>query len=77
MKDKLVYIDGRTDLYSDDLIGEWLSVVSAEPDWQEKLKFWKIDIILLEKHWPLIQALESNGWNLWQEFDNALLFRRQ
>ena len=77
LKNLPVYIDGRTDLYSDGLIGEWLSIVSAEEGWQEKLEFWKIDMILLEPHWPLVQALESNRWNLFQEFDHALLFLRQ
>jgi hypothetical protein len=71
-----VYIDGRTDLYGDELIGEWLSIVGAEDGWQDKLERWKIELILLEPHWPLIRVLEANQWNLLRKFEGALLFEK-
>ena len=43
-----VFVDGRTDLYGDELIGEWVRVVQAEDGWQDVLNKWEIKVIMLE-----------------------------
>ena len=57
-----VFIDGRTDLYNDEIIGDWLQVVRAEPGWQETLDRWDVRLILLEPHYSVVGYLEQAGW---------------
>jgi hypothetical protein len=37
-----VFVDGRTDLYNDEIIGQWSQVVRAEEGWQEVLARWDV-----------------------------------
>ncbi len=57
-----VFIDGRTDLYGDPLLQEYLTVVRADPGWQEVLARWGIDTILAAPDWPLLRVLPRAGW---------------
>ncbi len=57
-----VYIDGRSDLYDDELITEWLGVVRAQPGWQDVLDRWDVRLILVEPDTPLVSELEGEGW---------------
>lgn len=71
-----VFVDGRTDLYADEVLAEWLSIVSAEAGWQARLDAWDVRLVLLEPHWPLVQALESEGWQQIYKDQVAVLFSR-
>ena len=57
-----VFIDGRTDLYNDDVIGEWLAIMRAEPGWEAGLERWGVNAVLVEPGAPLAAALEQAGW---------------
>jgi len=57
-----VFIDGRTDLYRDGLIDEWLQVVRAEDEWQQALDKYHVRLILLEPNMPVVAELETAGW---------------
>lgn len=59
-----VFIDGRTDLYSDEIIDQWLKVVRAEEGWRTILEQWQVGVILLEENLPVVRELESSGWRL-------------
>ncbi len=69
-----VFVDGRTDLYGDEIIGEWLQVVGAEDGWQSVLDEWDVNIILLEPHWPVVQELEQEGWTLVYEDEISVVY---
>lgn len=56
-----VFIDGRTDLYDDELIGEWIKVVKGETGWEKTLEEWEVKIILIEPGMSLTSMLEK-GW---------------
>lgn len=71
-----VFVDGRTDLYSDTLLSEWLSIVAAEDGWERKLEYWNVRLLLLEDRWPLVSTLDSEGWNLLIKTDTGLLFEK-
>lgn len=71
-----VFIDGRTDLYNDEVIDQWLQVVRAEPGWQEVLDRWDVRLILLEPGMPVIGHLESAGWQMMYRDSRAVVFRR-
>jgi hypothetical protein len=67
-------VDGRTDLYNDELLTEWLEIVGAEPGWQGKLDAWDIRLILLEPHWALSKVLSYEGWQLLYEDEVSVLY---
>jgi len=71
-----VYVDGRTDLYGDELLTEWLSIVNSDEGWQEKLNKWDVRLVLLEPSWAVAKLLESQGWHLLHQDDVSVLFGR-
>lgn len=71
-----VFIDGRTDLYADGLLEEWLSVVRGEDGWQEQLERWDVQIVLIEPSRNLARLLPYEGWRLVDQDEQSLLFVR-
>lgn len=71
-----VFLDGRTDLYNDEVIGQWLQVARAEDGWQQVLERWQVRLILLERTMPVIQHLEDQGWQKLYEDDIAVIYVR-
>lgn len=60
--DTRVFVDGRTDLFGDEVLGEWLTITQAGEGWKEKLEKWDISRVIIEPHRPLVSALISTGW---------------
>jgi len=71
-----VFIDGRTDLFGDEMIGEWIEIVNAEEGWQQKLNHWQVRLILLEPDRPIVKELGKNGWTLYYSDDGAVVYGR-
>jgi hypothetical protein len=57
-----VFVDGRTDLYDDELLSQYLTAVRAEPGWRDVLQRWQIGVVLLEPNMPLVTVLSLEGW---------------
>ncbi len=57
-----VFVDGRTDLYNDEVIGEWFKVVRAEEGWADVLEKWGVNVVLVEQGAPVVISLIENGW---------------
>jgi hypothetical protein len=62
LPDYPVFVDGRTDLYNEEVLGQWLQVVRGENGWQGVLDQWDVRLILLEPNMPVLSQLESWGW---------------
>jgi hypothetical protein len=58
----LSFVDGRTDLFGDEILQEYLQAWRAEPGWPEILARWRIRVALLEPNAPLARALDEAGW---------------
>jgi hypothetical protein len=71
-----VFVDGRTDLYDDEIIGQWFQVVRAEQGWQEVLDKWDVRLIFLEKEMGVVAYLEEEGWTLLYSDDRAVIYAR-
>lgn len=71
-----VFVDGRTDLYNDEVLGEWLRIVRAEEGWQEALDRWGVHLVLLEPDMPLVKWLKEKGWNLLYSDEVAVVYGR-
>jgi len=76
LPDYPVFVDGRTDLYDDLIINEWLKVIQTGDGWQEILDQWQIKLILLEPTHPIVSLLEINGWKLVFKDEVAVLYQR-
>jgi hypothetical protein len=57
-----VFVDGRTDLFGDEILGEWLTVIQAADGWQTALEKWGVTRIIIEPDRPLAKVLPYNGW---------------
>jgi hypothetical protein len=76
LPDYPVFVDGRTDLYNDEIIDEWFQVVRAEPGWQSVLDRWDVQIVLLEPELPIIAELEQANWLQIYADEQAVIYRR-
>jgi hypothetical protein len=73
-----VFIDGRTDLYSDEVINQWLQVMRAEPGWKQVLEDYEINLILVERESFLDRILaHDSSWISVYEDDQAVIFERR
>jgi hypothetical protein len=76
LRDYPVFVDGRTDLYSDEIINQWVQVVNATSGWQTVLDRWDINLILIEPSWPIIKILPSSGWKILYQDNISIIFGR-
>ena len=58
-----VFVDGRTDLYDDDLLREYLSAATGQHGWQATLGKYGVNLVLIESGSGLDQELaDSAAW---------------
>ncbi len=71
-----VFVDGRTDLYGDEVIDQWIDLVNGVPGWEDELKDANIRWILLEPGRPLVPRLEDDpDWELVYKDEKAVVYR--
>jgi uncharacterized membrane protein (DUF485 family) len=68
-----VFIDGRTDLYDDEIINQWIRVIRAEDGWRSVLDKWDITLILLEPESRLFDNLDAE-WNILYQDEVSVLY---
>ncbi len=71
-----VFVDGRTDLFGDEIIGEWMSLMGADEGWEQKLDAWEINLVLVEPDRPLVKELQAKGWNLLYSDPGSVIYGR-
>lgn len=72
-----VFTDGRTDLYGDVFLTEYLAAASGGPRWREILDQYGINLVLMETTSGLARALrEDPAWTLAYEDSLAAVFTR-
>lgn len=72
-----VFVDGRTDLYDDALLTEWLNTLLAR-DWQATFAKWNIRLVVIEKDSALAGVLRAEpGWREVHQDAKAAIFRRE
>jgi hypothetical protein len=60
-----VFIDGRADIYGDDLMTDFSNASYLKKDWKTVLERWKIKTIILPPDAPLVTALKTS--EKWQQ----------
>lgn len=71
-----VFIDGRADLYGDNVIGEWWQIANATNKGIQLLDTWKINLVLLEPNWPIVEKLASSGWKIYYKDNQSIILGR-
>lgn len=75
--DYRVFVDGRTDLYDDAFLREYLNTARTGPGWREPLERYGINLVFIEHDSLLANALrEEPGWLEVYRDEQAALFRR-
>jgi hypothetical protein len=70
----LSFVDGRTDLFDDAILEEYLDTWRGSDGWQEVLSKWGIRTVLIETDSPLARELLREGWTAVHEDDQATVF---
>jgi len=77
LRDYPVYLDSRADLFGNEIIYQWMDVMDAKGDWQEILKKWDINFIVVEPGWRIVDLLPYYGWNELYRDDQSVIFGRE
>lgn len=73
-----VFVDGRTDLYGDALLTQYLTVWRAEPGWQQVLDTWAVDVVLVAPEARIVSVLPRFGWvEVYRDGHAVVLVRSQ
>lgn len=70
------FVDGRTDLFDDQVLEEYVRAWRADPGWESVLSQWGIRLALLAPSAPLSRMLEDAGWSRLFQDDQAVIFAR-
>ena len=58
-----VFVDGRMHKYGRDVIGDYQAIVDAEPGWQERIRRYEVDALLLTPSMTLARGpAQAAGW---------------
>ncbi|MBK8021346.1 MAG: hypothetical protein IPK19_07895 [Chloroflexi bacterium] len=73
-----VFVDGRTDLYGDDLLMRYLQAATGGDSWRDLFEQYDIRLALIETHSGLARQLaEDPGWRQAYSDDFASVFTRE
>jgi hypothetical protein len=76
--DYRMFIDGRTHVYGQEILQDYIEVVNVGVRWRSVLDKWRIQTILTERTSPLAQALGAvGGWRLVFTEREAAVFVRE
>lgn len=73
-----VFIDGRTDLYDDEIIEQWLTVVQVKKGWEDILDKYRVNLVINETGSELTKTLRrSSEWSQVYQDPLAVVFSRE
>jgi hypothetical protein len=72
-----VFIDGRADLYGNEILGEWNEVNKGTDKGLSLLDAYQINLVFLEPTSPLLEKLPQRGWEKAYSDSKIAVYRRQ
>ncbi|MGD2251909.1 MAG: hypothetical protein PVF70_03225 [Anaerolineales bacterium] len=75
--DHLSYVDGRTDLFGDEVLSRYFKIWRAEAGWEEILGEDEIRLVLIEPEAPLARVLPAADWRQEYADEQAVVFVRE
>jgi hypothetical protein len=70
------FVDGRTDVFSDEIFEDYLRLWAAQPGWEAAIERWDIGVVLLPPQSPLVGALDAAGWEERHRDEQAVVLVR-
>ena len=70
------FVDGRTDLFGDEVLSTYLQIWSADRRALDLLDSYNISVVLVEPDAPLVSLLDCSDWKLIYEDMDAVLYSR-
>ena len=70
-----VFVDGRTDLYGEDILRQYLKIVYAQEGWRDIMESWDIRLVFLEPSQPIVEVLLLDGWTIAYRDSQAILLQ--
>jgi hypothetical protein len=77
LRDYPVFIDGRADLYGNQMLQEWSEISSGTIEGLALLEKYKINLIYLEPYQPLLGKLDPQKWKEVYEDSQIVIFQRK
>ena len=72
-----VFVDGRTDLYDDKLLTQWIDTMQAK-NWQQTFDQWKIRLVVIERDSQLAGILrQQSNWKEVDPDERTAIFEQQ
>jgi hypothetical protein len=71
------FVDGRTDLFGDEILKQYLQVWQVEEGFAEVLEAWDIRLVLVEPNAPLARVLPLQGWRTLYADEKAVVLARE
>lgn len=59
-----VFVDGRTDLYGDEILNDYLDLIFCKEKWEEALVKYEIGMLVIRSDSCLIDLAVSEGWKI-------------
>jgi hypothetical protein len=77
VRDVPVFVDGRTDLYGDDLLGDYFDTLLGASDWRDLFNEYDIRAAFLPDESALTTLLrEDSDWEIVYEDEQAAIFQK-
>ena len=73
---ELVFIDGQTDFYGEELTREYVQVGSLDDGWEDVLEKYKVNWALIPSDAPLTKTLIGQGWRELYRDSTAVILRK-
>jgi hypothetical protein len=64
LPDTPLFVDGRTDLFGDQILTDYMAVITVDENWQEVLDEYEIDTLLVPQGSLISKVAESTGWKI-------------
>ncbi len=75
--EQMVFIDGGTDFYGEEIFREYTDIRTLRPGWREVLDRWRVSLMLLDRQTTLAHELARDAtWTQWYCDSLAVVFRR-
>jgi hypothetical protein len=74
--DHPVFIDGRAEVYGNELFSEYLDLQDLRGDWRRRLEDLDVATVLMPSNSPMGQELVSYGWTVAYQDGRAYVVRR-
>ncbi len=71
-----LFVDGRADLFQDEIIRQWFQVALVQDGWQGVLERWDVRLVLIERTWPVVEALKLAGWQMVYQDKFSVIYQR-